>query len=110
MTGGHPPTFTDSEIEWEKTYEYRVDVATLISEAGKADVQVEGEDSPIATVMAHEFFRPPFPLACRQFPPVLDRNFSSISSGPRLPMLIWRDTTYIAMKPERPPAKSTRNW
>ena len=61
VTAGHPLTLTDSEIEWEKTYEYRVDVVTLISEAGKPDVHVEGEDSSIASVMAHDIFPPGVP-------------------------------------------------
>ena len=71
VTVGHPPRFTDSEIEWEKTYEYRVDVVTLISEAGKPDVQIEGEDSPTATVMAHDIF-----------PPAVPSGLQAVFSGP----------------------------
>lgn len=89
VTGGHPPTFTDSEIEWEKTYEYRVDVATLISEAGKADVQVEGEDSPIATVMAHDIF-----------PPAVPSGLQAVSSGPGQKLfidLLWAPVADVDM-------------
>ncbi len=67
----------DSAFIWEKTYEYRVNVTTRITTgsahacpgesspllACKDTVDVEGEDSAPATVVAHDTFPPAIPTA-----------------------------------------------
>lgn len=55
------PAFLDSAIEWEKTYEYHVTVATLIPQGQTSGQQVEGDDSPEITVFAHDVFPPATP-------------------------------------------------
>jgi len=52
---------TDQRIEWEKTYKYRATVVTVISVAGKPDVQIEGDNSTEAEVFAHDIFPPDTP-------------------------------------------------
>jgi len=67
----------DNTFAWEKTYEYRVNVTTRIT-AGvphacpgesspfpvcKDSIDVEGEDSALATVVAHDTFPPAIPTA-----------------------------------------------
>ncbi|HYM79536.1 MAG TPA: hypothetical protein VE377_26405 [Candidatus Dormibacteraeota bacterium] len=56
-------TLTDANIEWEKTYEYRVETVTLIDEANRPQVQVEGADSPEVKVFADDVFPPAVPSA-----------------------------------------------
>jgi hypothetical protein len=67
----NPATLTDSGIEWENTYDYRAEAVTLISQAGKPSVQVEGEDTPITTVLAHDIF-----------PPAVPSGLQAVFSGP----------------------------
>jgi hypothetical protein len=54
------PSFLDNSFEWEKTYEYRVAVATFVETANGAE-QVEGDDSAPVEVVAHDVFPPPTP-------------------------------------------------
>ena len=54
--------FDDRSFTWEKEYEYRVaGVTRVISREGKPLAEFEGEDSPAATVVAHDIFPPPTP-------------------------------------------------
>jgi hypothetical protein len=53
--------YVDQRIEWEKTYEYRATVVTVISAVGKPDIQIESEDSPEVEVLAHDVFPPSTP-------------------------------------------------
>ena len=68
---GHTLTFTDSSIEWEKTYEYRVETVTVIPGGNKPDVQVEGENSPDVKVFADDVF-----------PPAVPSGLQAVFSGP----------------------------
>lgn len=52
---------TDSEIEWEKTYEYHAAAITIISGANKPEMQVEGADTPEIRVFADDVFPPSVP-------------------------------------------------
>jgi len=54
-----PEHFLDS-IEWEKTYVYRITAVSAITRAG-SEVQVEGDDSPVVRVVAHDVFPPSVP-------------------------------------------------
>lgn len=55
------PSFVDSSIEWEKTYSYRVTGVTMIGQSHSSELQVEGDDSPEITVVAHDVFPPATP-------------------------------------------------
>lgn len=66
----HEMAFTDSNIEWEKTYKYRVETVTVI--AGKTrEEQVEGDDSPEIKVFVHDVF-----------PPAVPSGLQAVFSGP----------------------------
>jgi hypothetical protein len=52
--------FTDSGLEWEKTYLYRVTGVSIIKR-GDGDVQVEGDDTAPVRVVAHDVFPPAVP-------------------------------------------------
>jgi hypothetical protein len=74
-------TFTDSEIEWQKTYEYHADTVTLFSEPGKKVVEVEGDDTTAVKVFADDVF-----------PPSVPSGLQAVSSGPGKQLfidLIW---------------------
>jgi hypothetical protein len=74
-------TFTDSTIEWEKTYEYHVDAVTVLTPEGKTAVEVPSDDSPDVKVFAND-----------TFPPVVPSGLQAVSSGPGQPPfidLVW---------------------
>jgi hypothetical protein len=54
-------SLTDQSFEWEKTYYYHADTLTVISQAGKPDVRVEGDDTPEVKTFAHDIFPPAVP-------------------------------------------------
>lgn len=77
----HTLTFTDSGMEWEKTYQYHVDAVTVITQEGKPSVDVAGDDSPDVKVFANDIF-----------PPAVPSGLQAVSSGPGQPPfidLIW---------------------
>ncbi len=54
-------SLTDQSLEWENTYYYHADTLTVISQAGKPDVSIEGDDTPEVKVFAHDVFPPAVP-------------------------------------------------
>jgi hypothetical protein len=55
-----PAHFTDSGLEWEKTYFYRITGVSIIKQPD-TEVQVEGDDTPPVRVVAHDIFPPAVP-------------------------------------------------
>jgi hypothetical protein len=55
------PSLLDHSFEWEKTYDYRATVVTIIAAPNGTEQQVEGEDTPAARVEAHDVFPPAAP-------------------------------------------------
>jgi len=82
-----PPTlqFIDRTFEWEQTYSYRATVVTVIARDGKPDLQVEGEDTPTITVVAHDVFAPAVPSG-------LQAVFSGVGQAPFVD-LVWAPDT-----------------
>jgi hypothetical protein len=77
-------TLTDSNIEWGKTYVYRIETASVISREG-AEQQIEGDDSPEVKVFADD-----------AFPPAVPSGLQAVFSGPgqqRFIDLIWAPVT-----------------
>jgi fibronectin type 3 domain-containing protein len=75
----------DHSFEWEKTYDYRVTVVTLISPPGKPGAEVEGNDSTEMKVFAHDLF-----------PPAVPSGLEAVASGvgqPPFVDLIWAPNT-----------------
>lgn len=64
-------TLTDSNFEWEKTYEYHAHAVTIIAEPNKPEVQVEGDDTPDVKVFADDVF-----------PPAIPSGLQAVFSGP----------------------------
>lgn len=85
VTGEQSPAVTDRSFEWEKTYEYRSTVVTIISGGSGGEQQVEGDDAPAVQVVAHDVF-----------PPVAPIGLQAVSSGPgQKPFidLVWTPNT-----------------
>ena len=66
----------DTSFEWEKSYEYRGAVVTVISVPGKPVVEIEGDDTPNLKVFAHDVFPPAVPSGLQAVSPVPDSNHS----------------------------------
>ena len=64
-------SLTDSNFEWQKTYEYRAEAVTVIAEKDKPDVQVEGEDTAPVKVFTDDVF-----------PPAVPAGLQAVFSGP----------------------------
>ncbi len=78
-------TLTDSEIDWGKTYEYRVEAVTVVGDAAKPALQVEGDDTPAVEVFAKDIFPPAVPLG-------LQAVFSGPGQQPFID-LVWAPVT-----------------
>ena len=62
---------TDSGTEWEKTYEYRAETVTVIAQENKAQLQIEGDETPEIKVFTNDVF-----------PPAVPTGLQTVSSGP----------------------------
>jgi hypothetical protein len=79
------PMLTDSNIEWENTYEYRADTVTIVQASGGTEAQIEGDDTPEIKVFAHDVF-----------PPAVPSGVQAVFSGPGQSAfidLIWAPVT-----------------
>jgi hypothetical protein len=76
LVGEFPPgaesseEVTDSNIEWEKTYGYRINTVTVAARNG-SEVKIEGNDSPELRVFADDVF-----------PPAVPSGLEAVFSGP----------------------------
>ena len=78
-------SLTDSNIDWQKTYEYHTEAVTLVAQEGKPEVQVDGDDSPEVKVFADDVF-----------PPTVPSGLQAVFSGPgQQPFidLVWAPDT-----------------
>lgn len=78
-------SLTDSNIGWERTYEYHAVNVTVIDESNKHEAQVEGDDTPELKVFAHDVFPPAVPSA-------LQAVFSGPGQAPFID-LVWAPVT-----------------
>jgi hypothetical protein len=56
------PGLVDHDFVWGKTYDYRVTVVTAVAAEDGTERQVEGDDTPVAEVIAHDVFPPAAPV------------------------------------------------
>jgi hypothetical protein len=83
--GAQLPEFMDQTFEWEKHYDYRATVVTVVSAPGKSEVEVEGDDTPSVAVFAHDIFPPAVPTG-------LQAVFSGVGQAPFVD-LVWSPDT-----------------
>jgi len=84
---GSDQTLTDTTIEWEKAYEYHAETVTVVDEANKPQIQVEGDETPEVKVFADDVF-----------PPAVPSGLQAVFSGPgQKPFidLVWAPVTDI---------------
>jgi hypothetical protein len=84
--GENDSAITDSNIEWEKTYVYRIVTVSIIKQNG-AEQQIEGDDSPVIAIFAHDIF-----------PPSVPSGLQAVFSGPgQKPFidLVWAPVTDV---------------
>lgn len=74
------PSFIDTGFEWEKTYDYRATVVTMIDRPDSPE-QVEGDDTSSVRIVAHDIFPPATPTG-------LQAVFSGTGQKPFID-LIW---------------------
>src|SRR4029077_2329402 len=79
------PQFLDQTFEWEKHYDYRATVVTVVSAPGKTELEVEGDDTPSVPVFAHDVFPPAVPTG-------LQAVFSGVGQAPFVD-LVWSPDT-----------------
>jgi len=79
-------TVTDSNFEWEKTYQYHVETV-IISSPGQAQTEVAGDDSPEVKVFADDVFPPAVPSG-------LQAVFSGLGQQPFIDV-IWAPDTDV---------------
>ena len=79
------PEFLDQTFEWEKHYDYRATAVTVVAEPGKPEVEVEGDDTPVVQVFAHDVFPPAVPTG-------LQAVFSGVGQTPFVD-LVWSPDT-----------------
>ncbi len=79
------PEFLDQTFEWEKHYDYRATVVTVVFEPGKPEVEVEGDDTPAVPVFTHDVFPPAVPTG-------LQAVFSGVGQAPFVD-LVWSPDT-----------------
>src|SRR3984893_8590171 len=58
VTDEVPPSMLDHGFAWEKTYDYRLSVVTVVAQENGVEQQLEGDDTPSVTVVAHDVFPP----------------------------------------------------
>ena len=78
-------SFLDQNFEWENEYFYRGAVVSVVEAAGKAALEVEGDDTPEVKVFAHDVF-----------PPAVPTGLQAVFSGPGQAAfidLIWGPVT-----------------
>jgi hypothetical protein len=77
--------FLDQTFEWEKRYNYHAAVVTVVTLPGKPEVEVEGDDSPVVQVFAHDIFPPAVPTGVQAV-------FSGVGQAPFVD-LVWSPDT-----------------
>ena len=78
-------SLTDSNIEWQKTYEYHAEATTVIAQPNQPEMQIDGDDTPEVKVFADDIF-----------PPAVPSGLQAVFSGPgQQPFidLIWAPDT-----------------
>jgi hypothetical protein len=71
--------FIDTTIEWEKNYEYWI-VSVTLWQDGNRKGEIEGEDSPVVKVLAHDSFPPANPSGVQAvFSPAAQNSFIDIT-------------------------------
>jgi hypothetical protein len=80
-----PGEARDNSFQWEKQYDYKAVVVTVVAAPDRPAVEVEGDDSAAAHLAAHDVFPPAVPTG-------LQAVFSSVGQKPFID-LAWAPDT-----------------
>jgi hypothetical protein len=80
-----PMEFVDSGIEWEKTYQYWITPVTLWQD-GNRKGEVEADDSPVVTLLAHDSFPPTAPSG-------MQAVYTAVAGQPPFIDITWTPNT-----------------
>ena len=81
LNASRSPQLLDRHFEWERAYEYRVTVVTVVIQPDKPEIQVDGDDTGVVRVFAHDVFPPVVPEG-------LQAAFSGVGQQPFID-LVW---------------------
>jgi hypothetical protein len=85
VTGDPTSSFVDRNIQWEKTYIYRVAGITQVQQPGKEAIEVEGDDSPPVEAFSHDVFPPATPSGLQAvFSGIGQKPFIDLTWAPNL--------------------------
>ncbi len=107
-----PVHFTDSGLEWEKTFLYRVTSVSIVKRAD-SEVQVEGDDTVPVRVVAHDVFPPSVPGGLQAVysgegqKPFIDLIWAPVMNADLAGYNVYRaEATEAAVKVNSEPVKS----
>lgn len=83
--GNEAMVFVDTSIEWEKNYQYWITPVTLWQD-GNRKGEIEGDDSPVATIFAHDSFPPAAPSGVQAV-------YSAVTGQPPFIDITWTPNT-----------------
>jgi hypothetical protein len=81
LNRSRPPQLLDHNFAWERAYEYRANVVTGVTQPDKPEIEVEGDDTGVVRVFAHDVFPPAVPEG-------LQATFSGVGQQPFID-LVW---------------------
>jgi hypothetical protein len=81
LNASRSPQLLDRHFEWERAYEYRANVVTVVTQPDKPEIQVDGDDTAVVRVFAHDVFPPAVPEG-------LQATFSGVGQPPFID-LVW---------------------
>jgi hypothetical protein len=83
--GGAEHHVADPSFEWEQSYDYKLTGVTTVSIPGKQAVEIQGDDSQVVRVFAHDVFPPQPPTGLQAvFSSVGQRPFVDLSWDPNM--------------------------
>ncbi|HMC31738.1 MAG TPA: fibronectin type III domain-containing protein [Candidatus Angelobacter sp.] len=103
LPAGHEAmVFVDAGIEWEKNYQYWIVPVTLWRD-GSRHGEVEGDDSPMASIFAHDSFPPATPSGVQAvYSAAPERSFIDITWTPNIDPDLAGYNVYRRMAKEAP--------
>ena len=102
QAAGQSPEFLDQTFEWEKHYDYRATVVTVVSGPGKPEFEVEGDDTPAVRFSPTTFSPRPCLPDCKRFFPASVKLPSSTWCGLLTPRPTLPATTYSGTRETNP--------